>query len=113
MARFVYCQVQRKVVPVGEKIRTSGPRSDLPAPYIQPGFAPYRSMATNEIIDDRGQHRAHLREHDLQEIGDNTPDWIKERRYVKKHGGGPSDIPDVKEPDPEGISFEWQDTDAP
>lgn len=111
MARFVYCKEQGKVVPIAEKRRSKPARSEFPAPHIQTGFQPYRSMATNEIIDDPAKHRAHLREHNLAEVGDSTPDWIQERRYVRKHGGDESDYSaPTPEPDPEGISFEWQDT---
>jgi len=113
--RLIWCKVQQKVVPADQVIRSKPQRSDLAAPYIQTGFQPYRSKLTNEIIDDRAQHKAHLRDHGAQEVGSDTPDWITERRYVRKHGGGDDDMPvHTPEPDAEGVSFEWQDleTDA-
>lgn len=39
------------------------------APYIQPDITPYQSMQTGEMIQGRSQHRAHLRQHNLIEVG--------------------------------------------
>lgn len=39
------------------------------APAVFADFAPYRSMATGEMIEGRSQHRQHLKRHGLIEIG--------------------------------------------
>lgn len=47
-------------------------RSDLPSPMIAPRFPEHRNMATGEMVDDRRRHREILREHGLQEVGNET-----------------------------------------
>ena len=37
--------------------------------YVVPDIKPYKSMITGEMIKGRAQHRAHLREHGCQEVG--------------------------------------------
>lgn len=39
------------------------------APYVAADIAPYRSMQTGEVIGGRRQHREHLKEHRLIELG--------------------------------------------
>ncbi len=39
------------------------------APMVATDIAPYQSMATGEMITSRSQHRAHLKQHGLIEIG--------------------------------------------
>lgn len=38
-------------------------------PNIRADVAPYRSMATGEMVTGRLQHREHLKRHDLVEVG--------------------------------------------
>ena len=42
------------------------------APMIMPDIKPYRSMIDGSEISSRSQHRAHLRQHGCQEIGNET-----------------------------------------
>lgn len=44
---------------------------------------PYRSLATGEMITSRNQHKAHLKQHNLVELGNDMPK--------------PKKMPDVKE----------------
>lgn len=39
------------------------------APFVMGELAPYRSMVTGEMIDGRRQHREHLRQHHVIEVG--------------------------------------------
>jgi len=39
------------------------------APIIMPDIQPYQSMADGSMITSRSQHRAHLRQHNCIEIG--------------------------------------------
>lgn len=41
-------------------------------PFVYGDIAEYRSMATGELIGGRRQHREHLREHGLIELGNET-----------------------------------------
>lgn len=59
------------------------------APYVIPDIQPYRSMQTGEIIGSRSQHRAHLKQHGLVEVGNEK--WPK-RKPVPM----PDLVPDLK-----------------
>lgn len=48
---------------------------------IIPDIEPYQSMATGEMITSRSRHRAHLREHRLVEIGNETK-YLTQKRDV-------------------------------
>jgi len=50
------------------------------APMIMGDISPYRSMVTGEVIGGRAQHREHLREHRLIEIGNETQRSAPPRR---------------------------------
>ncbi len=67
------------------------PKEDYVAPqekgvYIIPDIKPYKSMKTGEMITSRSQHRAHLKQHNLIEVGNeklerkerHTPTGLKE-----------------------------------
>ncbi len=43
------------------------------APYIQCDIKPYRSIITREPITSRSEHRAHLRQHGMIEVGNEQP----------------------------------------
>jgi len=47
---------------------------------VVPDIQPYRSMATGEMITSRSQHRAHLRQHGLIEIGNEVDYHMKQAR---------------------------------
>ena len=60
------------------------PRSE--GPMVMPDIKPYKSMKTGEMITSRSQHREHLKQHGLVELG-NEP-----LKYLNKPYEG---IPDV------------------
>lgn len=43
------------------------------APYVVPDIQPYQSMVTGEMITSRSQHRAHLKQHNKVEVGNEKP----------------------------------------
>jgi hypothetical protein len=70
------------------------PREGPPAPMIVSDIEPYRSMRTGEMIAGRAQHRAHLRQHGLIEIGN---EWDAFTRPQRVNGPVPGEIAqDVK-----------------
>ena len=62
--RYIQDPITLKLIPADEYERPT-----VDAPTIIGDIAPYRSMATGEIIGGRRQHREHLRQHQLIEIG--------------------------------------------
>lgn len=62
--RYIQDPVTLKLIPADEYERPA-----VSAPMIIGDIAPYRSMATGEIIGGRRQHREHLRQHQLIEVG--------------------------------------------
>lgn len=40
-----------------------------PAYYVMPDIQPYKSVITGEIIGSRSKHRAHLKQHNCIEVG--------------------------------------------
>ena len=57
--------------------------ADPNAPMVIPDIQPYQSMATGEIITSRSQHRDHLRQHKLIEIGNETKYLAPSSRGVR------------------------------
>lgn len=45
----------------------------ITAPYVMGDIQPYKSMVTGEMIGGRAQHREHLKEHCLIELGNDAP----------------------------------------
>ena len=108
-----YVMHEGKMVPAHHRPRRQVKRSDLAAPGLIGLFEPYRSMITDEIVETRGEHRDLLKEHGYDEVGSETPDFIRERRYMRKHD---HPVPDqVKHPDgppvDDGAGFTWQEPD--
>lgn len=62
--RYIQDPVTLKLVPVDEYF---GP--GVQAPMVIGDIQPYQSMATGEMIMGRRQHREHLRQHRLVEVG--------------------------------------------
>jgi len=50
---------------------------EVNAPMIMPDIQPYKSMATGEMIGGRRQHREHLKQHGLVEVGNERPKPVK------------------------------------
>lgn len=73
--RYVQDKKTLKLVPYEEYYGLQEPAG----PMIMPDIKPYQSMATGEMIGGRRQHREHLRQHGLIEIG-NEPIRPPERR---------------------------------
>lgn len=48
-------------------------------PMICDDITPYRSMVTGELITSRSKHREHLRRHEMQEVGDNMPRFLRDK----------------------------------
>lgn len=62
---WVQCPVTLKLIPKDEyysQARESGP-------FVCGDIEPYQSMVTGEMITGRAQHREHLRQHRLIEVG--------------------------------------------
>jgi len=57
------------------------PVSDV---HVITDIEPYQSMKTGEMIQGRRQHREHLREHGLIEVGNET-------KYLQPYGARPLD----------------------
>ncbi len=63
--RYIQDPDTLELVPVEQYIA----RREANAPYILPDIQPYQSMQTGEMITSRSQHREHLKQHGLIEIG--------------------------------------------
>lgn len=48
-------------------------RRKITAPYITVDIQPYKSMITGEMITSRSQHRSHLKDHGMIEMGNELP----------------------------------------
>lgn len=66
--RFIQDPVTLKLIPA-EEYERPGPAG----PMIMGDIQPYQSMATGEMIMGRRQHREHLKQHRLVEIGNEKP----------------------------------------
>ena len=64
--RKTYIQIDGKLVEKSEYY------AEPVAPGIMPDIQPYQSMADGSMITSRSQHRAHLRQHNCIEIGNET-----------------------------------------
>lgn len=91
MSVWVYDKLQKKVVPMAE--RTDAPIVDrsrmcFDSPFVVNDIEPYEGVAFKgcPTVTSRSQHRALLREHGSQEVGDAMPKWMKERKYEREHG---------------------------
>jgi hypothetical protein len=64
--RKTYIQIDGRLVEKSEYY------AEPVAPIIMPDIQPYQSMADGSMITSRSQHRAHLRQHNCIEIGNET-----------------------------------------
>ena len=83
--RYIQHPVTLELVPAEEY---ESPR--VQGPMVIPDIQPYRSMATGEMIMGRRQHREHLKQHRLIEIGN-------EKQVAPKRGPDPTIKRDVIE----------------
>lgn len=68
--RHRFVQIDGQLVEVSKDYRQTKHAND--AHNVIPDIAPYQSMQTGETISGRRQHREHLRQHNLVEIGNET-----------------------------------------
>lgn len=66
----------------------------ITAPMVISELQPYKSMVTGEMINGRANHRAHLKQHSLVEIGNEQP---KQREYRGDHNVKPELIETIKQ----------------
>lgn len=59
-------------------------RREVNAPMVMPDIQPYQSMQTGEMITSRSQHKAHLKQHKLVEIGNEVDYAMKVARPQPK-----------------------------
>jgi hypothetical protein len=59
------------------------------APFVQTDIAPYKSMVTGEMIQSRSQHRSHLKQHRMIEVGNEQP---KQQTELKPIGDLKKDL---------------------
>lgn len=120
MTRYVLHPDHEKL-PVGQKLIR---KADLCQPQerapVVLDFTEYNSAITGEPIEDRGAHREHLKRHGAEEVGSETPDWIKERKYRRRHGATEdADLPDpardrrVAVPEDSPVDFAFEDYSGP
>ena len=68
------------------EIDTSAPPPRRRAPAILSDLTAYRSMRTGETIEGRAQHREHLRQYGLEEVGNEWDAFTAPREPVLKPG---------------------------
>ena len=49
----------------------------ISAPHVMADIQPYKSMITGEMITSRSQHRSHLKQHGMIEVGNERPKLTK------------------------------------
>lgn len=72
---YVYCKDQRKMVEKGEEIKAK-------AHNVISDIQPYQVVGPEygKWITSRSKHREYLRTHNLTEVGDQKPKWMKDRQ---------------------------------
>lgn len=81
--RFIQDPKTHKLIPIEEWLDR---QDDVDAPYVMPDIQPYKSMATGEMITSRSQHRAHLKDHGLVEVGNETKYLTKKKERKEVPG---------------------------
>lgn len=71
--RYIQDPKTLKLIPAEEWYDSHEPD----APYVMGDIQPYQSMQTGEMITSRSQHRAHLKQHRLVEIGNEVQAAMK------------------------------------
>lgn len=78
--------------------------------YIRPDIEPYESIIDGSEITGRAAHREHLKETGCVELGDEKPQWMKDKEEADANGIAWK--PPPKEVDDTGISFDWEECNA-
>lgn len=86
--RFV--QIEGQLVEVG--VYGGKPRI---SPDIMPDIAPYKSMIDGSEITSRSHHRAHLKENDCVEVGNETAALMTQYDKFKNHEVAPQQLREV------------------
>jgi len=60
------------------ELNLDAPLPPRAGPYIMSDISPYRSVITREPITSRSQHRDHLRQHGVVEVGNEMPRAVRE-----------------------------------
>lgn len=83
MTRRTWVQVNGKLYEKGsEPEQVSGP-------FVLGDIAPYKSQITGEMIEGRAQHRAHLKQHGMIEVGNETKALLNMKRNVPRPSAKP------------------------
>ena len=53
-------------------VNTGNKQSTLPSPMVVRDIEPYKSMITGQMITSRSVHKAHLKQHNCVEVGNDT-----------------------------------------
>jgi hypothetical protein len=70
-----YVQINGELIEVTDDYR---PRTESKSPMVMGDIQPYQSMVDGSMIGGRAQHREHLRQHGLTEVGNETK-YLKPR----------------------------------
>jgi hypothetical protein len=65
--RYIQDPVTHKLIPADEWHQT-----EVNAPMVMSDIKPYKSMIDGKMIESRSVHRAHLKQHNMIEIGNET-----------------------------------------
>jgi len=56
--------------------------------FIMPMFQEYQAVGVdNRIVKSRSEHKNMLKEHGLEEVGNEKPEWMKERQREREERG--------------------------
>ena len=76
---WVFCTKRMELVPKDEYYAEKAAE----APLIMPDIAGYKSMVTGEWIGGRRQHREHLKQHRMIEIGNEVKAHMQQKREYR------------------------------
>jgi hypothetical protein len=84
--RYIQHPETLKLIPAEEYIEPA----DVNAPMVMPDIQPYQSMVDGTYITSRSHHRAHLKQHRVIEIGNET-------KHLMAQAKRPSSPPGLKD----------------
>ena len=89
MPRRVFVWRDGQLIPKHLAAPRHGPKQE--GPQVIRDLEPYKSMRTGEMIDGRRQHREHLRQHGMIEVGNET-----DLKHFRREEPMPSVAEDLK-----------------